>query len=65
VIAIAVVCVIAAVFFWSRDGEDLGFPVSEAQQLKDLLSATFESVSESGGLLDGPAGFATRPDLEE
>jgi hypothetical protein len=47
VITIAAVCVIAAVFFWIRDDEDLGFPASEGQQLKDLLNATFESLSES------------------
>jgi hypothetical protein len=47
VITIAAVCVITAVIIWARHGEDLGFPASEAQQLKNLLNTTFESTNES------------------
>src|SRR6266849_8152632 len=43
VITIAVVCAIAAVVIWLHESEDLGFPAREAQQLKTLLDATFES----------------------
>lgn len=47
VIAIATVCVTAAIIVWIRDGEDLGFPASEGRELKDLLNSTFESQREA------------------
>jgi hypothetical protein len=45
-VGITACCAVAGVLVWMRGPEDLGFPRSEADALKNLLDATFGTTAE-------------------